>query len=177
MYLVDQFVENPTGETYLALLDLLVLSPEYAPYNGLFESLERKAENQDWQGVVDEFDDNQLAFLLSPAAHAIVGFAAEKLGERERALMEALFLSACLYCIFECGDGTREKPYPVSIIHDETILKKRLKFESTGQKLERDGDRYFDVFTDESGKQLFFDVTRPFSKLKGQFKDESDDSA
>jgi hypothetical protein len=64
------------------------------------------------------------------------------------------------------GDGTKKNPYIVSRVSDERDMLLYFQEEFMSQALIKDENKVYDLVKCQSGKELYFDITTPYSKLQ-----------
>ncbi|HEY1133608.1 MAG TPA: DUF4919 domain-containing protein, partial [Nocardioides sp.] len=94
----------------------------------------------------------------SPAAHRLLAQAHAALGDTTRSLREARTARLALDSVLGTGDGTVDRPWTVLHLADEYDVLRDLGRRSTGQRLVRREDRWFDVHDTATG-EAWFDVT------------------
>src|SRR5262249_5277926 len=97
--------------------------------------------------------------LLSPQVHQTAWLAAEKLGDADRAKVERCVTRACLRGLVRSGDGSPDRPFPVTHISDEYDLLDHLGKEFRGQRNVTTEAGGVDGFDCGDGSDLWFDVT------------------
>jgi len=165
---LNEFVNHPRPEDYVAALDELTTGPEYAPYAGHIEELERLFENGDYQAALDYATAKSATLVLSPTAHLMARMAAETLGDGEREDAERNQADLLLDCVLQSGDGSRDKPFLVSLVHDEYAVLTALDIKQTVQGFVVHGNRWLDVLKSDDDSETAFDVTRVLRRYKRQ---------
>ena len=160
-----QFLQAPGRDTYLAVRGALIASPHYAPYSHDLEDIEHAAEKGAFDEARQLFTDAVENLLLSPRAHLLMAFVADKSGDAEAADMERQLASICCSGILATGDGSRAQPYVVARTSDAYDMLQYLDRPPTGQALAQIGNRRIDVFTCEDGGELCFDITEVFDRM------------
>lgn len=160
-----QFLQAPGRDTYLAVRQALIASPHYAPYSHDLEDIEHAAEKGDYARARGLFTDAVENLLLSPRAHLLMAFVAEKSGDAEAAEMERQLASICCHGILSTGDGSRAQPFMVARTSDAHDMLQYLDRPPTGQSLVQQGARRLDVFVGEDGAELCFDITEVFDRM------------
>lgn len=169
------FVQNPTGAHYRAILDKLTAGPEYRPYAGYIEQIQGLLDSEEYEKAYEACQRSKETLLLSPELHMLAGYAASKLGNDELFEAERVITSACVRGILDTGDGTKAKPYVVSVTGDEYFILEVLKKTFESQALERDGERFLDLIRTAEGDEIFFDITKPYLNLQEQMFEKTDD--
>lgn len=162
---IAQLLQEPTAENYLEALDELVQGADYAPYDDHVEKLEHLMTGQDFRKVLDYVSSASATLMLSPVAHHYAARAATEIGDDERAGFEQMLVSAMIQAQLVTGDGSRSRPYVVSIPADESTICGVKHFLPASQQLVRAGVRYLDLLSDEGGHELAFDITRIYLTL------------
>lgn len=90
--------------------------------------------------------------------------------------MERAITTSCVHGILDTGDGTKAKPYVVSVTDDEYFILEVLKKKFESQALLRDGDRHLDLIKTTEGDELYFDISRPYQNLHDQLFEKADDT-
>ena len=103
--------------------------------------------------------------LLSPRAHMVFAFIADKTGDEKTAEVEQLVAAACCEGILATGDGTKANPYLVVRTSDERDVMHYLDRQFKQQSLVEDGDRHLDLIECEDGSEMWFDITDAYAKL------------
>jgi len=169
-----EFVENPTGAAYRAILEKLAAGSDYRPYAGYIEQIQGLLDSKEFEKAHEACKRSSATLLLSPELHMLAGYAARELGDDELFNMERIIASACVRGMLDTGDGTREKPYIVSVTGDEHFVLEVLKKAFESQRLVRDGERYMDLIRTTEGDEIFFDVTKPYLNLRDQMFEKTD---
>ena len=171
---IDKFFQDPTPENYITALDLISVDEHYEPYAMHIEKIEELLDNNEFQAVLDGIVEALPTLILSPIAHHLAHLAAEKIDDTERTKMEDFMTQACLVCALRTGDGTRDKPFHVSLPQDEYALMAALKRSTVKQELVQDGTRWLDVLKGEDDVETVFDITRPYNRLTKKFGKNSE---
>lgn len=182
--LFDLFLEKPTKENYLKLLDALCRHPAYDPYSTELDDTAQLLEKRRYEEAKATLDKAMPNLLLSPRAHNYYRVIAEAAGDAQEAQRRDQLAQKCLQGIQATGQGVVEAaagepkqdqvptaPFQVARVSDEydlvRALGKRARVHS--QSLRRIDDRWYDVLrcSDETGNvfHIWFDVTRPMSAL------------
>ena len=138
---------------------------DYQPYSNHMENLQHFMMGQDFGKVLELVSQSASTLMLSPVAHHYAATAATEIGDEERAGVEQMILSATMQGILATGDGTRDRPYAISILADEPAVCGVKEFSPASQQLVRFGDRVLDVLFDEEGGEIVFDITRIYRTL------------
>lgn len=157
-----EFIENPTGELYVAAVDELARSTGYHPYGNPVERILELVADEDFEAAREAM----ATLRLSPDGHMLAAFVARELADQKLFEAEQRLSAACIKGILDTGDGTKDRPYVVSVVSDENISLRVLEKEMTSQQLDRDGDRFLDVIETTDEEQLYFDISVPFANLR-----------
>ena len=171
-----EFVENPTGALYLGLLEELTAGPDYRPYSRQIDQIRGLLDSEEYEKAFEACHLSKGTLLLSPELHMLAGYAARKLGDEELFNMERAITASCVHGILDTGDGTKEKPYVVSVTDDEYFILEVLKKKFEAQALLQVGDRHLDLIRTTEGDELYFDISRPYENLQKQFSKKADDT-
>ena len=147
-------------------LNELAESPEYNPYGNQNVEIIELIEADEFDEAMKACEAARATLLLSPEAHMIAAFVASKLGDKELEEMERFLISACLEGMMDTGDGTKQRPWVVSVVSDEYVILKALEKEMSSQNLIQVGDRFLDVVETTDEEQFYFDVSVPYGNLQ-----------
>ncbi len=157
------FLREPTRENMLYSQNQVASNSKYNPYSDYLSVMSDLFDKEEYQKILDDRDINT---LLSPRAHFYKLKAAKKLNLSKLAETETFFLQGIIEAICNTGDGSKLNPYSVLAVQDErdilTSLGERLK----SQHLIEKNGKYYDLISCESGRQIYFDITKPYSKLQ-----------
>lgn len=162
------YVQQPTLENYLAVRNIVIALPDYAPYGDGLRHLRDAYEAGEFARVRELFGQHLSSLLLSGEAHFIVALAHEKLGDADACQMEKYLAFVCVKGILGTGDGTQARPYLVTSTADEYDVLNALSKQSQGQSLHHEPNRVLDRQAVEGG-EIWFDITAPFATLEKQF--------
>ena len=147
-------------------------SEKYDPYSSDLDQVLDVLNEGRFEQARERIHDIMGKWLLNPRIHLMASAAARGLGDEKTAEMEGFFAVRCLQGMLATGDGTHERPYLVSSVHDEYDVLGHQKKSLRGQSLIEDGERMLDVLDCEDGSKISFDITRPYSaaarKLDGR---------
>lgn len=187
--LFESFLQKPTGENYLKLLDALCRHPAYNPYSTELEDTAQLLQKRQYEEAKAVLDKAMPNLLLSPRAHNYYRVIAEAAGDAQEVQRRDQIAQKCLQGIQATGRGLVEAaagepkqdqvptaPFHVARVSDEydliRVLGKRARVIS--QSLRRIDDRWYDVLrcSDETGNVFYvwFDVTRPISVVHRQIR-------
>ncbi|MFT5528338.1 MAG: hypothetical protein ACI9HK_006327, partial [Pirellulaceae bacterium] len=159
--------ESVSAEDYLRLRDIIVESPGYDPYSSDLEKageLLAEGRPQEAKAMLDASFPN---LVLSPRAHLLAAQIAMDKGEQELSSQEGLYAAVCLEGILRSGDGNAAMPYLVSRPSDEYDVVVYLDKRVTGQRLQQQDGRQFDLLVLDDGSEVWFDVTVAFDAIGG----------
>jgi hypothetical protein len=171
-----EFVENPSGEHYRAILEKLAAGSDYRPYAGQIEQIQGLLDSEEYEKAYEACQRSKGTLLLSPELHMLAGYAARKLGDEETFDLERVITSACVRGILDTGDGTKEKPFIVSVPGDEYFVLEVFKKKYGSQALICDGDRYVDLIKTTECDEIYFDITKPYLNLQNQMFEKTGDA-
>ena len=186
------FLEKPTKENYLQVLDALCRHPAYDPYSQDLEDVDQLLKHRRYQEAKAKLDAAMPNLLLSPRAHNYYRVIAEALGDAQEAQRRDQIAQKCLQGIQATGQGMVDAaggepkqdqppvaPFHVARVSDEydllRALGKRPRVHS--HSLRRIEGRWYDVLrcSDEAGNvfHVWFDVTRPMAALRRNIQQPS----
>jgi hypothetical protein len=164
---VFEFLTDPTKETFLKCLELVINDPEYDPYSEDLENMQDLLNKGKFEEVILYKNVN---ILLSPRAHIYKYFAYKELGDEKGRNIEMTIAQFIFECLVKTGEGTQDAPYMITRISDERdIVRQHLNKKDVSQNLIRDGDKIMDVLTMDDGTQLYFDIKVPYQRLAFSF--------
>ncbi|WP_196887442.1 DUF4919 domain-containing protein [Aureivirga sp. CE67] len=158
-----KFLLEPTNENFLIVQEEVFNHPNYDPYSDDLNKMEKLLKEKKYDQVVKNINTN---ILLSPKAHFYLAFAFKKLGDENAENAETYIFQTIVESIKKTGDGTKENPYRVTRISDERDLIQYLKDDFSRQTLIEEENNVYDLISCDSGKQIYFDVTRPYARLE-----------
>jgi len=161
----NALVKSPTKENYLQVHKLLVASDKYDPYSSDLGDAERAAKNERPDEAQAKLRQAGINVLLSPRAHTLAARLALAAGDRQTAERELAAARSCIAGILASGDGSAEKPYPVSRVEDEYDVLRSLGKHSSKQALKTDKGKSYDVLFCRDGSEIYFDVSDVFGSL------------
>jgi hypothetical protein len=159
------FAKQPCKQSYLAVLAALASSEAYQPYSNDLSDIEDLLGEKQFKEAKARLDKARPALLLSPRFHFLAARAAAGLGDAPTAAAERSLGNECRKAILSTGDGSREKPYVVSMVEDEYDLVRHLKKSVRTQGLFTEDERHYDKIQCQDGSELWFDITAPFKTL------------
>ena len=169
-----RFVQSPNRESFLAVRTAVISSNFYDPYSKDFEEIDELVESGKFDEASEKIAAAMPNLLLSPRAHMISAFLAERSNDQQRTEMEDLISVACCEGILATGDGSKDNPYLVLRTSDEYDVIEYCQQKISGQALINDGEQHFDLMQLEDGTEMWFDVTDAFKKLEGTFGDSKE---
>ncbi|MBN1205474.1 MAG: DUF4919 domain-containing protein [Myxococcaceae bacterium] len=152
-------VVKPGEATYRALHTLITDHPEYAPYSDDLKSLEVLYQEKRYEEIRQKLREMMPNWMLSPAVHQLACLTAKHLGDEKTAQFELQLAEACLQGLLASGDGTPERPYPVTHVEDEFDVLRHLNKSRKLQSLVSREGRHFDLMACEDGSEVWFDIT------------------
>jgi hypothetical protein len=168
--LFRQFIESPSRETFLAVRQALVDSDVYSPYSSECESAEQLIDSEQYDAARKRLGEAMPNLLLSPRAHLLLAYVAEKLGDTDAMNAERFFAIRCVEGLVSSGDGTEASPWQVLRTSDEYDVLNYRGRRMAQQALVENGGRRFDLLTCDDGSQLWFEVTEPFARMQRSLK-------
>ncbi|MCS7305868.1 MAG: DUF4919 domain-containing protein [Thermoguttaceae bacterium] len=187
--LFERFLEKPSKESYLQVLDALCRHPAYNPYSTELEEVAQLLDSRRYEEAKAKLDQAMPNLLLSPRAHNYYRVIAEAAGDLQEAQRRDQIAQKCLQGIRATGQGIVDAaagepkqghvpiaPFHVARVSDEYDLIRALGKRSRvhSQSLRRMDGRWYDVLrcSDETGQVFYvwFDVTRLMSALGQQIQ-------
>lgn len=163
------FLENPSHANYMKAINHVMNHKDYNPYSDDLDILTGFLDDQKYDEAIAHMNVN---LLLSPRAHFFKRYAHQQKKNKEAAQSETFFADRILFCIQQSGDGTKASPYIISRISDERDFLDYLKEDFAKQALVKgDDEKVYDVISTQSGKDLYFDITKCYSMISQQFTD------
>lgn len=163
---LQQYFTTPSGENFLSLQEMMAASTAYAPYSDYEKSLEHDVEQEDYQSAVEHLLSLSPGWMLNPGFHLTLSFLYHKLGQEQDAEVELSLAHLFVEGIISTGDGTKSKPYIVLSPKDEYDVLGYFKKTPQQQALIEEAEKQYDMITCQDGRELWFDVTRPYSTLQ-----------
>lgn len=157
------FLMNTTNENFTASQNQVFNHSDYNPYSEDLNLIEDLLDKNDLEQAIAY---NNINVILSPRAHLYKNYALEKLNKTKEAQAELILAQKIMEGISLTGDGSKEKPYRVTRISDEKDMLRYFQEEFMSQRLMNDNDTTFDVIQCKSGRELYFDITTPYSKMQ-----------
>jgi hypothetical protein len=156
---------EPSAESYMKVVGMVVTHPAYDPYGRDIDSLIELYEAERHADAERKLRELMPTWVLTPSLHKIAFLLAKHRGDQAAGMVEMRLVQATIDGLLATGDGSREKPYVVVRIRDEYELLEHLEKKPAGQSLIRDGDRQLDCFELADGSEIYFDVSLPKSHL------------
>jgi len=160
------FVENPSVERFLEVREAVIAGPDYVVYHPGLKQAAALYDEQDWGQLAEKVTEIMPNFLLSPSLHFYLGRAAGVTGDTDIEALEKHIYKACRESLLATGDGTVTKPYLPTHIDDEYEVMAMLDKAPVQQSLVKHTDgRVFDVMSEESQEETWFDITALIQKM------------
>ncbi len=165
--LLIRFLQEPGAETFLALRESVRQSDAYRPFDGALRSLFERFAAGEREALAEGLAACMKNYLLNPGAHLLSALLARERGDKELELFELAIFRRLLDGLLSTGDGSREKPWRALHIDDEYDLLSSLGETCREQALcqEEETGRWLNRLTCESGRELWFDITDPYTRL------------
>lgn len=160
-----QFITDTTKENFMSSQQIVFKNNGYNPYSKDIDTIKDLLDKSCFQEAID-FDN--INTLLSPRAHLYKHFALKKMGKEKNAQAELILAQKIMESISLTGDGSKEHPYIVTRISDERDMLMYFEESFGSQKLSHNQDRSFDIISCKSGKDIWFDITTPYSAMKAK---------
>ncbi len=154
---LQRWLEEPSGATFLAVRELVLADPSYNRYSQVFLRVSAPLKEGRHDKVRDVLMGEMPNLLLSPRAHMMLAVAYRHLGQKESEEMEGYLLGLCLQGIGESGDGSLQRPYLVTRPEDEYDFLSSRQLERGSQELLKDG---VDRLTAADGTVMHFSFCR-----------------
>lgn len=133
--------------------------PSYRPDRDVLREVEPLLSRGSHREVVALVESWIPGALLSPAAHQVLAFAHERLGDAAAGARERRAARAALSAIEASGDGTAACPWQVLGVGDEYDVLRALGRRSVRQVLVRRGGVACDRHVCDDGSEAWFDVS------------------
>jgi hypothetical protein len=160
-----QWLDAPTVENFQSLRQTVADLSEYNPYSDDLQEAEELLEQERYEDAVQFLMERMANLIVSPHAHILLSFAANRLGDTNRYEAESGIAALLLDSILATGDGSFERPYHVLRISDEYDVLNYLDKQPQGQSLLTDKDRHLDCHQCADGTSVCFDITVPYRRL------------
>lgn len=167
--LLVRYLEEQTPESFLALRQSVLASPDYNPYSDELLEASELLDQGKFEGARERLHSMLGTWVLTPRVHFMLAFAHQKVGDRESAEMEEAIGALLLQGILSTGDGSEGAPYLVSRVADEYDALEYLDRPSRGQSLVGKEERRLDRHQCEDGSCVWFDVTDQMAVLDRSF--------
>ncbi|WP_299619296.1 hypothetical protein [uncultured Tenacibaculum sp.] len=135
----------------------------YDPYSDDLNIIEEFLDKNELSKAIEY---NSINLILSPRAHLYKNFALDKMNNQKGAQAELIFAQKIMEGISLTGNGTKEMPYIVTRISDEKDMLRYFQEEFKSQSLVKNENKIFDLIQCQSGKKIYFDITRPYLKMQ-----------
>jgi hypothetical protein len=155
---LSAFLEQPSGENFLRLRDLVLASSSYELMSDGDDRLAELVDLEEWEeaaGLAAELMPN---WLLSARVHLLMATVAEARGESEAAAQARYLARACMRGLLLAGDGSPENPYPILHAADEYDLLGVLEKEPSSHRLDYADGVARDVVRCSDGSEVWFDI-------------------
>lgn len=159
------FLQKPDARHYLTVMALYTASGAYNPGSNELADVLELVEAQAWDAARKRALEISSAYLLSPGYHMTLSYICSQLEDELGANVEQHIQMACISGMLACGDGSEERPWPVTRISDEYDILRALGKESVAAEQFEAGERVLDCHTLGEGEEVWFDVTFPLQKL------------
>jgi hypothetical protein len=160
-----QWLESPTVENFQRLCQTVAEHPDYDPYSDDLHEPQELLEQERYEEATELLMERMANLIVSPLAHILLSFAANKLGDNGRYEAESGIAVLLLDSILATGDGSFEHPYHVLRVSDEYDVLNYLDKQPQGQSLLTDRDRHLDCHQCADGTSVCFDITVPYRRL------------
>jgi hypothetical protein len=153
------FLSTPTPESFRALRDVVVNSPNYDGYSQDLRDMERALDEKRFADVKNVFAQAQPNLLLSPSAHLLLSQALKEEGNAKASDLERFICFRCVDGITNTGDGTQARPYLVLRTSDEYDVLNAQGKRFASQHLVHEGGKSYDRMVCADGSEVWFDIT------------------
>jgi hypothetical protein len=164
-----EFLQSPSGETYLAIREAIVQLPVYNPYSDEAAEIKGLMDKGELEGARAKIAASMPNLLLSPGTHMLMSYIAIESKDDELAEMERFIASALCEGILDTGGGTKESPYVVLRTSDEHDVLQYLGQQLKKQSLIHDEEQHLDLTKCTDGSEMWFDVSDAYSRLQEAF--------
>lgn len=162
---LDDYIDHPLHEKYVALAEVISRSPSYQPYSDDFMTIRSLVQEEKYAEAAETLRSMGFARMTSPSFHWMYSWVSKKLGNQGSEKLEHYFAVQFGHEILRTGEGTGEAPYQVLWLEDEQEVLLSLEKKQLSQRLICVNNKHFDVITCEDQSEVWFDVTRPYSQL------------
>ena len=163
------FMITPDKELFLKSRDIVINHEDYNPYSDDLSEIEKMLDNNDFDKVIEY---NNINVLLSPRVHLYKNYALKQMGNEDDAKSELILAQRIVENIALTGNGSMELPYIVTRVSDERDLLNYLEETFRGQSLIFENDIYYDRIDTVSGRQIYFNITDCYLKIKNTSFDD-----
>jgi hypothetical protein len=157
--LLSAFLDTPNADTYLALREVLIHSPDYNSNPGALNDFTELVQAGDHDAVRSAIPGLMSEYIVSPAAHFLIAASAKNAGDSAMQEREEIMAQACLHGIADTGDGSAEAPYRCVHVSDQYDLANARGLTVTRQSSDVQDGRFHDVLTCVDGTEMRFDMT------------------
>lgn len=157
--LLSDFLDKPSGDTFLPLREAIIAAPEYDMFSDGLTRLGDFVESGDAAEALAMAPELMPNWLLSPQVHYLLSQAAEAQHDADRTNSEMMMFQACIHGLTSSGSGTEDNPYAVLHVSDEYAILEALDKEPIAQRREMRDGQAFDVLTCSDDSELWFDIT------------------
>lgn len=171
------FVENTTKDSFQKAQSSVFQNEAFDAYSRDLDKLTDFIDNGNLKEAV-EFDT--INTILSPRAHLYKAYCYKKLEDERGENGERFLAIKIMEGISLTGNGTEKEPYVVTYITDERDFLSYIEEEFASQSLLNRGGKLYDVISTLSGKEIYFDISIPYMKMKDKMdgmKENSNNSS
>jgi hypothetical protein len=154
-----RFVEQPSGDAYLAARDALLRAEPQTLTAIDLEEFEHLLGLRLHDEVLERLAALPASAALSPRVHLFAAEAADGLGDQERVELERFLFVVALQGILATGDGSKKRPYVVCHATDEHDVLEALDRSAERQTLVQGKAEVLDVIECTGGGEVWFDIT------------------
>ena len=159
------FLSDPTPESFRAVREFVVNSPNYNGYSQDLRDMECALDEKRFADVKSTFAEAQPNLLLSPLAHLLLSAALKEEGNARASDLERFICFRCVDGLTSTGDGTRARPYLVLRTSDEYDVLNAQGKQFASQHLVHEGGKSYDCMTCDDGTELWFDITEMMAAM------------
>ncbi|WP_422104823.1 DUF4919 domain-containing protein [Winogradskyella sp.] len=157
------FIRTTTNENFISSQEEVFNHSSYNPYS---EDLDVIEDFLDKEELVKAVEYNNINVILSPRAHLYKNYALDKMNKEKEAQAELIFAHKIMEGISLTGNGTKEMPYMVTRVSDEKDMLRYFQEEFKSQSLVKNENSILDLIQCQSGKEIYFDITRPYLRMQ-----------
>ncbi len=163
---LEDYLDHPFHSKYQLLVDTIHASPDYNPYSDDLIAVDELVADGKYPEAADALTSMGLARIASPSFQWIYSYVMRNLGNQSGEEISHYFAVQFGQEILRTGKGTEAEPFHVLWLEDEREVLSLLEKEQHAQHLVAESNRHFDVIKCKDGSEVWFDVTRPMSKLR-----------